>query len=70
MHDSFDLVIELRESLISVRAFSEDKKFEDAPFIAIESVGKKSIIRAIGIKAKDLIAPNIETFNPFSHPRV
>ena len=66
---SFDLLVELRERLISVKVFTENRKFEDAPYIAIEAVGGKTIIRDIGIKAKDLTGPNIKVINPFSHPR-
>ena len=66
---SFDLIVQLREDLISVRMFRGDKKFEEAPYIAIETNGGNTTIREIGSKARDVVGPNIKVTNPFSHPR-
>ena len=66
---SYDLIIELSEHLFSIRSFSGDKKYEDIPLIAIETVDGEEIVREIGSDAKNAAGPNIQVTNPFSHTR-
>lgn len=56
---------------ISVRSIDSDAIYVDIPLVAIKtgSNNKKSIV-AIGREAKDVHAPDIDTINPFAHPRV
>ncbi len=66
---SNDLLFELSENKVSIKAFSSDMLFEEEPYIAIENTKKGEIIKAIGKDAKPLSAPNIRVVNPFKHSR-
>lgn len=68
-HFSLDLLIEIRENILTVKAFSSDSKFEEAPLVAVETINGKQIARKIGTQASHVSAPNITVINPFSHPR-
>ena len=66
---SKDLLIELSESRISVKEFSNQSSFEIEPYIAIENTNKGDVIKAIGVEAKSIVAPNTKVLNPFQHTR-
>lgn len=66
---SKDLLVELSESKISIKAFSSDINFEAEPFIAIEKTNKGEVIKAIGIEAKRSTRKNVTVINPFQHSR-
>lgn len=66
---SNDLLVELSTSKISIKVFSSDIKYEDAPYIAIEKTSKGQTVKAIGKLAKREISSNITISNPFNHPR-
>ena len=62
---SNDLLFELSENKLSIKAFSSNLSFEDEPYIAIENTKKGEVVKAIGTKAKSLSAPNVRVLNPF-----
>ena len=66
---SNDLLVELSENKVSIKAFTSDMSFEEEPYIAIENTKKGEVIKAIGKNAKYLSAPNIRVLNPFKHSR-
>ncbi|WP_240433869.1 rod shape-determining protein [Shewanella japonica] len=66
---SHDLLFELSENKLSIKAFSSDLSYEDEPYIAIESTKKGEVIKAIGKEAKSLSGSNIKVLNPFKHNR-
>jgi rod shape-determining protein MreB len=66
---SNDLLFELSENKVSIKAFSSDMSFEDEPYIALENTKKGEIVKAIGKEAKSLTSPNIRVLNPFKHSR-
>jgi rod shape-determining protein MreB len=66
---SNDLLFELSENKVSIKAFSSDMSFEDEPYIALENTKKSEIVKAIGKEAKSLTSPNIRVLNPFKHSR-
>jgi rod shape-determining protein MreB len=66
---SNDLLFELSENKVSIKAFSSNMSFEDEPYIALESTKKGEIVKAIGKEAKSLSSPNIRVLNPFKHSR-
>ena len=66
---SHDLLFELSEDKLSIKAFSSELSYEDEPYIAIENTSKGEVIKAIGKEAKSLSAPNIRVLNPFKHNR-
>jgi rod shape-determining protein MreB len=66
---SNDLLFELSEKKVSIKAFSSDMLFEEEPYIAIENTKKGEIIKAIGKDAKSLSAPNIRVVNTLKHSR-
>lgn len=66
---SNDLLFELSENKLSIKAFSSNLSFEDEPYIAIENTKKGEVVKAIGTKAKSLSAPNVRVLNPFKHNR-
>ena len=45
---SNDLLVELSENKISIKVFSSNIKYEDEPYIAIETTRKGEIVKAIG----------------------
>jgi rod shape-determining protein MreB len=66
---SNDLLFELSENKVSIKAFSSNMSFEDEPYIALESTKKGEIVKAIGKEAKSLSSPKIRVLNPFKHSR-
>ncbi|MEZ9596606.1 rod shape-determining protein [Shewanella sp. 10N.261.52.F9] len=66
---SNDLLIELSENKVSIKAFTSDISFEDEPYIALENTKKGEIVKAIGKEAKSLASSNIRVLNPFKHSR-
>ncbi|XQW85672.1 rod shape-determining protein [Thalassotalea piscium] len=66
---SNDLLVELSEKKVSIKAFSSEISFEDEPYIALENTNKGEIVKAIGKDAKSLTSPNIRVLNPFKHNR-
>lgn len=66
---SHDLLFELSENKLSIKAFSSDLSYEDEPYIAIENTKKGEVIKAIGKEAKSLSGSNIRVLNPFKHNR-
>ncbi|WP_246129180.1 rod shape-determining protein [Colwellia demingiae] len=66
---SNDLLVELSENKVSIKAFTSDMSFEEEPYIAIENTKKGEVVKAIGKNAKSLSAPNIRVLNPFKHNR-
>ncbi|WP_244325654.1 rod shape-determining protein [Shewanella aestuarii] len=66
---SHDLLFELSENKLSIKAFSSDLSYEDEPYIALENTKKGEIIKAIGKEAKSLSGSNIRVLNPFKHNR-
>ena len=66
---SYDLLIELRESLITVKTFSDNKVVEVIPAVATDKSTGKSIVREIGEKALSFVGPNTEVIKPFTHSR-
>jgi rod shape-determining protein MreB len=66
---SNDLLVELSENKISIKVFSSNIKYEDEPYIAIETTRKGEIVKAIGKIAKREISSKITITNPFQHPR-
>lgn len=66
---SHDLLFELSEDKLSIKAFSSELSYEDELYIAIENTKKGEVIKAIGKEAKSLSAPNIRVLNPFKHNR-
>ena len=66
---SHDLLIELSESKVSIKAFSSDVAFEEEPYIAIEKNKKGEVVKVIGKEAKSLSGANIRVLNPFKHSR-
>ena len=66
---SHDLLFELSENKLSIKAFSSNISFEEEPYIAIENTKKGEVIKAIGTEAKSLSAPNVRVLNPFKHNR-
>ena len=66
---SSDLLIELSESKITIKAFSSNLKYEDEPYIAIEKTNKSEIVKDIGTTAKNLASATIKVTNPFKHSR-
>ena len=66
---SNDLLIELRENLITVQTFHGDKKLELVPIVAIDSSSGKQVVKEIGANASNVVGADIKIFKPFSHPR-
>lgn len=66
---SNDLLVELSENKVSIKAFASDVSFEEEPYIAIENTKKGEVVKAIGKSAKSLSSPNIRVLNPFKHKR-
>ena len=66
---SNDLLVELSENKISIKVFSSNIKYEDEPYIAIETTRKGEIVKAIGKIAKRETSSKITITNPFQHPR-
>ncbi|ARD23013.1 rod shape-determining protein [Shewanella japonica] len=66
---SHDLLFELSENKLSIKAFSSDLSYENEPYIAIENTKKGEVIKAIGKEAKSLSGSNIRVLNPFKHNR-
>lgn len=66
---SNDLLIELSENKILIKVFSSNIKYEEEPYIAIETTRKGEIVKAIGKIAKQETSSNIAITNPFQHPR-
>lgn len=66
---SFDLLVELRESLITVRKFSSDDVLEIVPVVAVDNSSGKPVVREIGKEASNIVGVDIEIVKPFSHPR-
>lgn len=66
---SFDLLIELSEQRITMRRFDTHEHFEYEPWVAIEEVKGKWVVKAIGKGARELDGPHVKIENPFSHPR-
>jgi rod shape-determining protein MreB len=63
------LLVELSENKISIKVFSSNIKYEDEPYIAIETTRKGEIVKAIGKIAKRETSSKIRITNPFQHPR-
>jgi rod shape-determining protein MreB len=63
------LLVELSENKISIKVFSSNIKYEDEPYIAIETTRKGEIVKAIGKIAKRETSSKITITNPFQHPR-
>jgi rod shape-determining protein MreB len=66
---SNDLLVELSQNKISIKAFSSDDKYEDEPYIAIAKTNKGDVVKAIGKAAKRETSSHITVTNPFQHPR-
>lgn len=69
---SHDLLIELSEKKIVIRMMGKAGKefvLEYEPYLAIETIGKKSIVKCIGTEAKLQSGRYIEVVNPFCHSR-
>ncbi|MDR8523942.1 rod shape-determining protein [Shewanella fidelis] len=66
---SHDLLFELSENKLSIKAFSSNMFFEEEPYIAIEKTKKGEVVKAIGTEAKTFSAPNVRVLNPFKHNR-
>ncbi len=60
-----DLLIELEKENIKIKAFSSDIKFEDLPHIALETTNTDKLVKAIGARAKNMSAHNVDVSNPF-----
>jgi rod shape-determining protein MreB len=64
------LYVQVWEHRLRVSVINSTDVFDEKPLMAIETTASgKKIITAIGNSAESLSAPNIEIFNPFSHPR-
>lgn len=66
---SHDLLIELRESKLTVRAFSNNNTFEMLPIVAVETSNGKETVRMIGGEAANAAGPNVTRVTPFAHSR-
>ncbi|PSU34578.1 rod shape-determining protein [Photobacterium lutimaris] len=66
---SNDLLVELSEKKIVIRTIGNGPKLEYEPYLAFETVGKKSLIKSVGSEAKLQSGKSIQVINPFSHPR-
>lgn len=69
---SHDLLVELSEKKIVIRMMGKvGKEFilEYEPYLAIETIGKKSIVKCVGTEAKHQSGKYIDVINPFCHPR-
>ena len=66
---SYDLLIELSEKHLVIKAFGSDVQYSDEPYIAIETIKGNDIIKDIGASAKNLVGSDIKVSNPFQHAR-
>ncbi|WP_031410992.1 rod shape-determining protein [Vibrio parahaemolyticus] len=66
---SNDLLMELSERKIVIQTIGNGPKLEYEPYLAVETSGKKSLIKSVGSEAKLQSGTGIQVINPFSHPR-
>ncbi|PQJ49315.1 rod shape-determining protein MreB [Vibrio jasicida] len=66
---SNDLLVELSESKIVIRTLGSGLKFEYEPYLAVDTSGKKTVVKGVGSEAKLQSGAGIQVINPFSHPR-
>jgi rod shape-determining protein MreB and related proteins len=66
---SNDLLVELSERKIIIRTLGSGPTFEYEPYLAVETSGKKTVIKGVGSEAKLQSGTGIQVINPFSHPR-
>lgn len=67
-----DLLVELSEKKIVIRRMGkvgDDSVLAYEPYLAIETIGKKKVVKCVGAEAKLQSGTYIEVINPFSHPR-
>lgn len=66
---SQDLLVELGEQRLSVRSFDSEFKYECEPYIAVETIKGKKLIKAVGSEARPLASSAVAVSNPFKHSR-
>lgn len=66
---SSDLLVELSESKIVIQTFGKGPKVEYEPYLAVQTLGGKKLIKSVGSEAKSEVGEGIQVINPFSHPR-
>ncbi len=64
------IYIQVSDKRLRISSPTPQVKYESSPFVAIETVGEKKVVSAIGATAEALSGkPNFNVVNPFGHPR-
>lgn len=64
-----DLLVELSEKKIVIRAIGKGSMLEYEAYLAVKTTGQKDEVIGVGSKAKLQGGTNVRVVNPFSHPR-
>lgn len=64
-----DLLVEITQQELRVLSFSGGARYADEPMIAVEQVGDKLTVKAIGRASRNYTGPGVEITNPFKHDR-